>query len=131
MVNWLDKKIRFYETRCSSLSWWRKHIFGSLLNQLKQALHHYSMLLQDPLWKLIFRLRLGLQRGSFLWGFSTIVFYFSSPQCYMSHPFRFSWYDHPNSIQFNSIQFNSVLFYLCAESTAVMPITDTAQCTCK
>jgi hypothetical protein len=27
------------------------------------------------------------------------------------------------------IQFNSVLYYLCAESTAVRPITDTAQCT--
>jgi hypothetical protein len=28
----------------------------------------------------------------------------------------------------NSIQF---LSYLCAESTALRPITDTAQCTCK
>jgi hypothetical protein len=26
------------------------------------------------------------------------------------------------------IQFNSVLYYLCAESTATNPITDTAQC---
>jgi hypothetical protein len=50
-----------------------------------------------------------------------------------------------NSIQFNSIQFfiinvliiiiiiiiiiqfNSILYYLCAESTATRPITDTAQ----
>jgi hypothetical protein len=31
----------------------------------------------------------------------------------------------------NSIQFNSILYYLCAESTAVRPITDTAQCTYK
>jgi hypothetical protein len=30
-------------------------------------------------------------------------------------------------IQFNSIQFNSILYYLCAESTATRPITDTAQ----
>jgi hypothetical protein len=29
------------------------------------------------------------------------------------------------------IQFNSIQFYLCAESTAVRPITDSAQCTCK
>jgi hypothetical protein len=41
-----------------------------------------------------------------------------------------------NSIQFFCklniiIQFNSVLYYLCAESTAVRPITDTAQCTYK
>jgi hypothetical protein len=28
----------------------------------------------------------------------------------------------------NSIQFNSILYYLCAESTATRPITDTAQC---
>jgi hypothetical protein len=27
------------------------------------------------------------------------------------------------------IQFNSILYYLCAESTAVRPITDTVQCT--
>jgi hypothetical protein len=27
----------------------------------------------------------------------------------------------------NSIQFNSILYYLCAESTATRPITDTAQ----
>jgi hypothetical protein len=27
------------------------------------------------------------------------------------------------------IQFNSILYYLCAVSTAVGPITDTAQCT--
>jgi hypothetical protein len=27
------------------------------------------------------------------------------------------------------IQFNSILYYLCAVSTAVRPITDTAQCT--
>jgi hypothetical protein len=26
------------------------------------------------------------------------------------------------------IQFNSILYYLCAESTASNPITDTAQC---
>jgi hypothetical protein len=26
---------------------------------------------------------------------------------------------------------NSILYYLCAESTAVRPITDTAQCTYK
>jgi hypothetical protein len=26
------------------------------------------------------------------------------------------------------IQFNSVLYYLCAESTATRPITETAQC---
>jgi hypothetical protein len=29
------------------------------------------------------------------------------------------------------IQFNSILYYLCAESTALRPITDTAQCTFK
>jgi hypothetical protein len=29
------------------------------------------------------------------------------------------------------IQFNSILYYLCAESTAVRPITDTAQFTNK
>jgi hypothetical protein len=29
------------------------------------------------------------------------------------------------------IQFNSILYYLCAESTAVRPITDTAQCSYK
>jgi hypothetical protein len=29
------------------------------------------------------------------------------------------------------IQFNSILYYLCAEPTAVRPITDTAQCTYK
>jgi hypothetical protein len=29
------------------------------------------------------------------------------------------------------IQFNSIIYYLCAESTAVRPITDTAQNTCK
>jgi hypothetical protein len=27
----------------------------------------------------------------------------------------------------NSIQFNSIIYYLCAESTALRPITDTAQ----
>jgi hypothetical protein len=27
----------------------------------------------------------------------------------------------------NSIQFNSILYFLCAESTATRPITDTAQ----
>jgi hypothetical protein len=27
-----------------------------------------------------------------------------------------------------TIQFNSVLYYLCAESTARRPVTDTAQC---
>jgi hypothetical protein len=27
----------------------------------------------------------------------------------------------------NSIKFNSILYYLCAESTATRPITDTAQ----
>jgi hypothetical protein len=27
----------------------------------------------------------------------------------------------------NSVQFNSILYYLCAESTATGPITDTAQ----
>jgi hypothetical protein len=27
----------------------------------------------------------------------------------------------------NSIQFNSMIYYLCAESTAIKPITDTAQ----
>jgi hypothetical protein len=31
----------------------------------------------------------------------------------------------------NSIQFNSMIYYLCAESTAIKPITDTAQCTLK
>jgi hypothetical protein len=31
----------------------------------------------------------------------------------------------------NSIQFNSMIYYLCAESTATKPITDTAQCTLK
>jgi hypothetical protein len=29
----------------------------------------------------------------------------------------------------NSFQFNSMIYYLCAESTATKPITDTAQCT--
>jgi hypothetical protein len=28
----------------------------------------------------------------------------------------------------NSVQFNSNLYYLCAESTATRPITDTEQC---
>jgi hypothetical protein len=31
----------------------------------------------------------------------------------------------------NSIKLNSILYYLCAESTAVRPITDTAQSTYK
>jgi hypothetical protein len=31
----------------------------------------------------------------------------------------------------DSIQFNSILYYLCAESIAVRPITDTAECTYK
>jgi flagellar basal body-associated protein FliL len=29
------------------------------------------------------------------------------------------------------IQFNSIIYYLCAESKALRPITDTAQSTCK
>jgi hypothetical protein len=28
----------------------------------------------------------------------------------------------------NLIQFNSIIYYLCAESTATRPITNTAQC---
>jgi hypothetical protein len=31
----------------------------------------------------------------------------------------------------DSIQFNSIIYYLCAESTALRPITNTAQSTCK
>jgi hypothetical protein len=31
----------------------------------------------------------------------------------------------------NNNNYNSILYYLCAESRAVRPITDTAQCTCK
>jgi hypothetical protein len=31
----------------------------------------------------------------------------------------------------NSIQFNSILYYLCAESTAKRPVTDTAQSRCR
>jgi hypothetical protein len=31
----------------------------------------------------------------------------------------------------NSIQINSILYYLCAESTATRPITDTTECSYK
>jgi hypothetical protein len=46
---------------------------------------------------------------------------------------NFSDYDNggDNDDDDDSIQFNSILHYLCAESTALRPITDTAQCTCK
>jgi hypothetical protein len=67
LVSWLHKKNnRLYETRYSSLPWLKKHIFGSLLNQLKQALYHYIVLLRDPLLILFFHLLLGLLRGWFI-----------------------------------------------------------------
>jgi hypothetical protein len=42
--------------------------------------------------------------------------------------FKYSEYNNNNN---NSIQFNSMIYYLCAESTAIKPIIDTAQCTLK
>jgi hypothetical protein len=41
------------------------------------------------------------------------------------------WFENVEKFRyFNSISI-SILYYLCAESTVVRPITDSAQCTCK
>jgi hypothetical protein len=71
-----------------------------------------------------------IYRSTFYISVSGIYFYYtlSKPQDLVllegiGKLINFSFLFEPN----NSIQFNSILYYLCAESTATRPITDTAQ----